>query len=309
MNLIASMNSKHLSVFIALLLMVGLTSCFNNDLTDPNAGQAALNDQQIKDYLTANQLQDKVTLSPSGLYYLISGVSASGKAATPANELEFTYTLSYIDPTTKKAVLVDSANATKSAYIPFLSGVVVQGLEEGFLLLKEGQTGRFFMPSSIGFGNDTRKDKMPAYSAVIFDVKLIRSRTEEQQIDDYVTIKNLSAPIDTANSIRVYRITPGTGSTIAAGNTVTVAYTANSLRGTTPFDKSDSLTFVAGSGQYIEGFSMGVTKLKVGDKALLVFPSLRGYGVQGSYDQSKGYYVVPPYTPLAFEITVKSVKK
>ncbi|WP_170299133.1 FKBP-type peptidyl-prolyl cis-trans isomerase [Larkinella terrae] len=303
------MNSKLLSTVIALLIVAGLTSCLNKDLTDPSAGQAALNDQQIKDYLTANQLQDKVTASASGLYYIITGSSVTGRSAIGGDELEFTYKLSYIDAITKQAVLVDSANATKSAYIPFLPGVVVQGLEEGFLLLKEGQSGRFFMPSSIGFGNDTRSNKMPEYSAVIFDVTLKRSRTEKEQMDDYAAIKNLPAPIDTANSIRVYRTTAGTGSTIAAGNTVTVAYTANSLRGTTPFDKSDSLTFVAGSGQYIEGFSTGITRLKVGDKALLVFPSVRGYGVQGSYDQSKGYYVVPPYTPLAFEITVKSVKK
>lgn len=304
------MISKHLSTFLALLLMVSLISCMNKDLSDPSAGKAALNDQQIKDYLTANQLLDKVTPSPSGLYSIVSGISATNRAATPTDELEFTYTLSYIDPITKKAVLVDSANSTKSAYIPFLAGVVVQGLEEGFLLMKEGQTGRFFMPSSIGFGNDTRKDKMPAYSAVIFDVKLIRSRTEKQQIDDYATLKKLPAPdVFTTDSVRVYRLTKGTGSTIATGNTVTLAYTANSLRGTAPFDKSDSLTFVAGSGQYINGFSRGITNLSVGDKALLVFPSSAGYGVQGSFDPNKNYYVVPPYTPLAFEITVKSVKK
>ena len=301
------MNSKHLSALIALLLVVGLASCMSK-LVDPSAGKAELNDQQIKDYLTANQLQGQVKTSTSGLYYIINGTATSTKTSTPAEELEFNYTLSYIDPTTNKAVVVDSANRTKSAYIPFLSGVVVLGLEEGLLLMKEGERGQFFMPSNLAFGSDTRSGKIPEYSPILFDVTLKRSRSELEQMNDYATLKKLPAPIDTLNNIRVYRLTSGTSTPVAGAKSVTVAYTANLLRGSAPFDKSDSLTFVPGSTQYIPGFSNGVSKLNVGDKALLVFPSASGYGVQGSYDQSKGYYVVTPYTPLAFEITVKSIK-
>ncbi|RCR68719.1 FKBP-type peptidyl-prolyl cis-trans isomerase [Larkinella punicea] len=305
------MNSKHLSALIALFLAVGLVSCMNN-LNDPSAGTVEQNIQQIKDHLTANQLQDQVTSTLSGLYYIITPTPSTAKAATPNEELEFTYTLSYIDPTTKKAVLVDSANRTKPAYIPFLAGVVVPGLEEGFILMKEGQTGRFFMPNNLAFGSNTRENKMPEYSAVIFDVKLNRSRSQIEQMGDYATLKKLPRPDTTAfaqgtDSVRVYRLSKGTGARITAGQTVTVAYTANTLRGTAPFDKSDSLTIKLGSGQYIVGFDKGISLLSVGDKALLVFPSGIGYGAQGSSD-SKGYYVVPPYAPLAFEITVKSAK-
>ncbi|WP_421827620.1 FKBP-type peptidyl-prolyl cis-trans isomerase [Larkinella sp.] len=305
------MNSKHLSALIALFLAVGLVSCMNN-LNDPSAGTVEQNIQQIKDHLTANQLQDQVTSTLSGLYYIITPSTSTAKVATPNEELEFTYTLSYIDPTTKKAILIDSANATKPAYIPFLAGVVVPGLEEGFLLMKEGQTGRFFMPNNLAFGSNTRENKMPEYSAVIFDVKLNRSRSQIQQMGDYATLKKLPRPDTIAlaqgsDSVRVYRLSKGTGARITAGQTVTVAYTANTLRGTAPFDKSDSLTIKLGSGQYIVGFDKGISLLSVGDKALLVFPSGIGYGAQGSSD-SKGYYVVPPYAPLAFEITVKSAK-
>jgi FKBP-type peptidyl-prolyl cis-trans isomerase len=308
------MNSKHLSTLVALFLIIGLVSCMNNKFVDPSEGQAALNDQQIKDFLTTNQLQDKATLSLSGLYYILDPPTSTAKPATPSEELEFTYTLYYIDPTTKKAIVVDSANQVKPAYIPFLSGVVVAGLEEGFLMMKEGQKGRFFMPSNLAFGDDTRSGKMPAYSAVIFDVILNRSRSETEQISDYASLKKLPRPDTTvygggvSDSVRVYRLTKGKGARITTGQTVTVAYTANSLRGTTPFDKSDSLSVKLGSGTYIVGFDRGIAQLTVGDKALLVFPSGIGYGATGSYDQSKGYYVVPPYTPLAFEITVKSAK-
>ncbi|MFC5412114.1 FKBP-type peptidyl-prolyl cis-trans isomerase [Larkinella bovis] len=298
------MKFKQLSILIAVLLVVGLASCTKFD--DPSAGKAAENIQQIKDYLTANQLQDKVQSSLSGLYYILGNTSTSQKKATAGEELEFTYEIYYINPS-GQAVLVDSTNKTKSAYIPFLSGVVIPGLEEGLLLMREGQSADFFIPSNIGFGNDTRNGKMPEYSPVIFKVKLIRSRTEAEQIDDYVQIKNLPAlTTTTTGGTRVYHITKGTGATITSGETVTVAYTANTLRGKEPFDKGDALTFKTGSSQYITGFDEGIRSLRVGDKAILVFPSSAGYGSQGSFDQNKQYYVVPPYTPLAFEVTVKS---
>ncbi|MGA0557839.1 FKBP-type peptidyl-prolyl cis-trans isomerase [Larkinella sp. VNQ87] len=305
------MKFKPFNVFIAFLLVIGLTSCMNN-FNDESAGMAEKNDQEIRNYLNANQLQSQVTKTASGLYHIITPANSSAKAATANEELEFTYTLSYIAGST--TVLVDSANKTKSAYIPFLAGVVVQGLEEGFLLMREGQSARFFMPSNIAFGNDTRSGKMPAYSAVVFDVTLKRSRTQLEQMDDYAAIKKLGAPTSTTlvpnstDSVRVYITSKGTGARVTTNQTVTVAYTANTFRASTPFDKGDSLSFKTSSNQVISGFDAGIQQLSVGDKAVLVFPSGVGYGAQGSYDQSKGYYIVPPYTPLAFEVTVKSAK-
>ncbi|MFD1144868.1 FKBP-type peptidyl-prolyl cis-trans isomerase [Larkinella insperata] len=308
------MKSKQFSILITLLLGVGMASCMKN-LDNAGLVEAQRNDQEIKNYLLANKLQDSVTSTLTGLYHIITPANSGAKQTKGGEELEFTYVLSYIDPSnTSRAVVVDTANRTKSVYIPFLSGVVIPGLQEGLSLMKEGQRGRLYIPSNIGFGNDTRDGKMPAYSAIIFDVQLKRSRTEMQQIDDFVRIKKLSNPILVAsgipadtNKVRVYKTTQGTGEKITAGKTVTVAFTANMFRATTAFSKSDSLTFKLGSGQYITGFDKGVEALSVGDKAWLVFPSALGYGSQGSINQS-GTYVVAPYTPLAYEITVKSVK-
>lgn len=308
------MKSKQLSFLSALLLVVGLTSCMNN-FNDEAAGKAEENIQRIRNYLNANQLQDQATPSITGLYSIITPANSNAKEAKLGEELEFTYTLSYINGV-GQLILLDSANKSKSAYIPFLRGVVIAGLEEGLSMMKEGQRGRFFIPSNIGFGNDTRNGKMEPYSPVVFDVELKRSRTELQQMDDYASIQKLGKPTltesalagDTVNIVRIYKKSDGTGPAITSGQTVTVAYVANTFRGSAPFDKGDSLTFRIGSRQVIDGFDMGIRKLNVGDKAILVFPSGLGYGTQGSFDQAKGLYVVPPYTPLAFEVTVKSAK-
>ncbi|WP_460637499.1 FKBP-type peptidyl-prolyl cis-trans isomerase [Larkinella harenae] len=286
-----------------------------NNFNDEGAGKAEENVQRIRNYLNANQLQDLATASPTGLHSIITPANSTAKQTKMGEELEFTYTLSYIN-SMGQLILLDSTNKSKPAYLPFLPGIVILGLEEGLSMLKEGQKGRFFIPSNIAFGSDNRQGKMEPYSPAVFDVEMKRSRTELQQMDDYASIKKLGKPTltesaisnDTANVVRIYKLSSGTGPAISLGQTVTVAYIANTFRGSQPFDKGDSLSFRIGSRQVIDGFDMGIRKLNVGDKAILVFPSTLGYGTQGSFDQAKREYIVPPYTPLSFEVTVKSAK-
>jgi len=104
----------------------------------------------------------------------------------------------------------------------------------------------------------------------------------------------------------------GTGAAAAAGNTVTVNYTGWLYDNTrtdskgTQFDSSLSagrqpLTFVVGAANIIQGFSQGVTGMRVSGMRRIVLPSSLAYGAQGSG-------AIPPNTPLVFEITLLSVQ-
>ena len=104
----------------------------------------------------------------------------------------------------------------------------------------------------------------------------------------------------------------GTGATAAAGSSVTVNYTGwlydstrTDFKGT-QFDSSLSagrqpLPFVVGAGNIIQGFSQGVTGMRVGGSRRVVLPSTLAYGAQGSGS-------IPPNAPLVFEITLLSVQ-
>ena len=63
------------------------------------------------------------------------------------------------------------------------------------------------------------------------------------------------------------------------------------------FDTGDIQVRV-GSGSVIKGFDEGVSKMKIGEKATLIFPSSLGYGTQGSGT------TIRPYAPLLFEVEI-----
>lgn len=91
---------------------------------------------------------------------------------------------------------------------------------------------------------------------------------------------------------------PTTNESLKSGDNVTVKYNGMFLNEKS-FD-SGSFGLVIGSASAISGFTEGISKLKKGEKAKLIFPSTLGYG-------STGNSSIPPYTPLIFDVEIVTV--
>jgi FKBP-type peptidyl-prolyl cis-trans isomerase len=52
-------------------------------------------------------------------------------------------------------------------------GGVESGLEEGILLLQEGDKARFIMPPHLAHGLIGDRDKIPARATIIYDLELV----------------------------------------------------------------------------------------------------------------------------------------
>lgn len=124
---------------------------------------------------------------------------------------------------------------------------------------------------------------------------------ENQKIEEYISAKKLTVTEKTATGLR-YILTKANpaGARVANGKTISVIY-AGRLLSDKQFD-AGNFSFVLGSGGAIEGFDQGIAKMRVGEKATLVFPSSLGYGSrkQGSD--------IPAYSALVFDIEVISAK-
>jgi FKBP-type peptidyl-prolyl cis-trans isomerase len=105
--------------------------------------------------------------------------------------------------------------------------------------------------------------------------------------------------------LRYIQLAPGTGDIPATGKVVKLKYTGRFLNGFA-FDgnmaRTDSFSVTVGGTQTVVGFQKGIEKMRLGGKAIVIFPSTIGYGEKGSGTS------IPGFTPLMFEIYIAKIE-
>lgn len=321
---------------LVLLLVGGLVSCKTTDIDAVSkATTYTANINAIDTYIASQNWTAKPTsvTSNSGLYMALTKASSSTVSPQEGQELEFTYTLSVLGSATVtsgtgstatsttviSSTVVDAAYATDPTFIPFKKGILKAGLEEGLLLMHEGDQAVLLMPSILAYGDvATSVPPIPANSPVRFDVTLNRTRTEDQQMDEYITATGLKLTEKTTTGLRFFRTTvnatsPLVDSVLTKGAILTVRYAAKQLhaKSVVRYDTVSSTSINTSSlTGFVSGFTEGLRKLRVGEKATLLVPSSIGYGATGLVDTSTqpGVYIVSPYAPLRYDIEVVSAK-
>jgi len=76
----------------------------------------------------------------------------------------------------------------------------------------------------------------------------------------------------------------------------------NGVKFDSSYDGNEPLAFKLGAGKVIKGYDEGISKLRVGDHAILVIPGTLGYGARGIPN------VIPPNSTLIFVIEILDVK-
>jgi FKBP-type peptidyl-prolyl cis-trans isomerase FkpA len=120
-----------------------------------------------------------------------------------------------------------------------------------------------------------------------------------------------SAP-SPVTSLQSVELTPGTGATVAAGQTAVVQYTGWLYEAAAPdnkgkqFDSSrtggQAFKFKVGDGQVIKGWDQGVAGMKIGESRRLIVPPSLGYGDSGAGG------VIPPGATLIFDVELIAIE-
>lgn len=287
----------------AIVLFAGLVGC-SSDYVDPAVTAETENDAAIMAYNRDSSLSAQKVAS--GLYYVVKTLNPTGKMPAMGDEVGYMYQFR-----TLKNEVIDKRDST--IYAPFGTGQFIT--DEPLKWIRVGESAVFLLPSYLAFGaqainytEGTQTKTLPAYSPVRLDLKLISSKTEDEQIDQYVADKKLTVTEKTTTGLRFIRTQANpTGILPITGQTVTVKYSGMLIRSTTPFDPgTNPLILTLGRNEVVPGFEEGVRKLRVGEKATIIFPSLQGYGAPGRLQGNR--YVIPPYAPLIFNLEVISAQ-
>lgn len=263
------------------------------------------NEADILNYIAANNLP--ATKTDQGVYFFQTKANPGGQAPQTGDEVRYHFIARRLD-----GVIVDSTDiaannpATVILAAENTTGITL-GKYAGILKLKQGEEGSVLVPAYLD-GGRVGTLLLPQYSPVRYDLRIISVRTEKQQIDNYISTNKLTVTTLTSDSVRVIKtlVQPADSAAITTGKTVTMNYTGKRLDGTI-FDSNSAGTFSVqiGAKQVVPGFESGLTALRAGEKATIIFPSSLGYGVIGT---GSGVRRILPYTPLIFEIQVVKVK-
>ena len=131
-----------------------------------------------------------------------------------------------------------------------------------------------------------------------------KSRTSKSRTRSR-TPKVASASTTTPSGLTYLITKKGTGRQPKAGETVVLHYTGmltDGVKFDSSRDRDKPFAFKLGAGQVIKGWDEGVSKLRIGDHAILVIPGKLGYGAKGAGD------VIPPDATLIFVVEVVDVK-
>ncbi|KQR94758.1 peptidylprolyl isomerase [Chryseobacterium sp. Leaf180] len=114
-------------------------------------------------------LKAGMTKTDSGLYYKITKTT-DGKAPKVGDNVS----VHYAGKLTNGTEFDSSFKRNEPIEIPIGMGRVIKGWDEGILLLKEGETATFLIPSSLGYGANGAGGVIPPNAWLIFDVELVK---------------------------------------------------------------------------------------------------------------------------------------
>jgi FKBP-type peptidyl-prolyl cis-trans isomerase len=139
---------------------------YEKSLLEANKQAVLVEDRQIEDFIKRHNLE--VQKTGTGLRFMIYE-KGNGKMAEEGRIAEFEFTVRLI---TGDSIYSSDETGTKEFLIG--RGGVEPGLEEGILLLREGDRAKFILPSHLAFGLLGDQDKIPPKATLIYDVKLLK---------------------------------------------------------------------------------------------------------------------------------------
>lgn len=153
---------KSLAIIVLVVLAVMAFKFFSG-----NSEEAKKTLEDGRNFLDKNKNKEGVQTTSSGLQYVFMEQGNGGATPNASDKVEVHYHGTLIDGT------VFDSSVNRGQTITFGLNQVIKGWTEGLQLMAEGDKVRLFIPAELAYGARSA-GKIPANSALIFDVELIK---------------------------------------------------------------------------------------------------------------------------------------
>ena len=150
----------------ALMTPEVATEYFKNYITKAQAIETDVKKSAGEKFLAENMSAEGVNVTLSGLQYKVI-VPAEGKKPSAKDTVKVHYTGTLIDGTK-----FDSS-VDRGEPIEFPLNQVIKGWTEGVQLMSVGSKYKFFVPYTLGYGEQGAGGVIPPFATLIFDVELL----------------------------------------------------------------------------------------------------------------------------------------
>jgi FKBP-type peptidyl-prolyl cis-trans isomerase len=271
---------------------------------------------------------NNITTAPtgSGIYFLETK-KGTGKSPAKDGYVSAHYTVHLLGG----EKLFSTIDRGEPVDFKFGSQFENKGFMEIIGMMREGGKANAIVPSSMAFGAQGAGSVVPPFSTLYYDIELIKimsndefeskraekeakktaenaiKQKEESSLIQKYLKDNKITPTTTLPSGLIYVETqPGKGPKPVAGQKVKVNYTGKLLDGKV-FDSSvergQPYEFALGQKAVIDGWDQGIPLMNEGGKGILIIPSKLAYKDKGAGN------VIPPFSPLVFDVELVEVEK
>jgi FKBP-type peptidyl-prolyl cis-trans isomerase len=195
-------------------------------------------------------------------------------------------------------------------------------VEEALGVCGEGDSISFYLQAKDIYSNVVPPYLKSVEDSIVLILKVKKIQSEEElkqaqinkekeqldidtkKIEKYLKDSSLIAE-KTPSGLQYIILKSGEGNSINAGDYVSVHYKGLTLDGKVfneSYKRNEPYSFSIGLGQVLKGWDEGIALFKNGGKGLLFLPSSLAYGDKGAGG------VIPPNTPLIFEIEIVKVE-
>lgn len=277
---------------LIVLILVLEMSCSSDNV---NPANTLSEDSVILSHL--DTLNVNYQVDGSGIYYYPLELNPTGKTQDDGNVLSIYYSLSVLEG--QNLIIYDSADGDPLRMKQGVNAIYPIGVDLSLSYMKQGESWVFIIPSKLAYPGYS-SSLIPENAILIFqaqldsihdenyvqfnDTKLIKFYSDSVKLAD--TVSNpLNQPVFLNSGVTYKRLRSGSSQSIKpnSGDTVTITY-----QGYLPFMKEEAFdlrhassanpfTYLHNTNQVVSGLDFGIAEMSVGEKSLLIIPSLLGF--------------------------------